>query len=154
MRRSLDLAVDVERRPSNVDVSLRLEARDVGHRVPTGFIDRQLIAVVEAFDSGGQPVDLQEGGRLTVAAGSELTAKAGQMFARLLTDADGNSLAPFWRAGTSVIDTRLSPQEPVDASFRFSADAARVRVRLIYRRSWREPADKQTVVYDRSYACR
>lgn len=152
LRRALDLAVSVERRPSSVDVSLRLEARDVGHRVPTGFIDRQLLLVVEAFDSGGQPVGLHDGSRLPAAAGSELATKAGYLFAKLLTDSDGNSPAPFWRAGVSATDSRLLPQEPVDSSFHFPAEAVRVRVRLIYRRSW-DPADKETVVYDRWLAC-
>jgi len=154
LRRALDVSADIDRRPSSVEVSVRLDARDVGHRLPTGFIDRQLLLVVEALDAEGQAARLLIGRRLPAAAGKELSGKAGRLFAKLLTDADGESPAPFWRAGVSMSDTRLSPEEPLDCDFSFPADAALVRVRLIYRRSWQDPADGETVVYDRSFPCR
>lgn len=141
LRRAVKLSFTGERRSDGVNAVVRIEARDVGHRLPTGFIDRQLLLVIEPLDAEGEACQVFSGPLLPSAAGSALAGKAGRLFAKRLTDADGRSPAPFWRAGVTVTDTRLTPGEPEELSFRFSRDVATVHVRLIYRPFWQEVAE-------------
>ena len=59
LRRSLHLDVHASRNGASVAVDVELLARNVGHRVPTGFIDRHLLLIVTALDrSGSAPAQL------------------------------------------------------------------------------------------------
>ncbi len=49
LRRCLRLEAAAQRTSAGVEVNVALSAGNVGHYVPTGFIDRQLILFVEAF---------------------------------------------------------------------------------------------------------
>ncbi|HEV7221728.1 MAG TPA: carboxypeptidase regulatory-like domain-containing protein [Pirellulales bacterium] len=126
---------------AGIDIQVELLARDVGHCVPTGFIDRHLALAVEAFGAGGQIVDAISGPRLPDAAGRALSGRPGRLFARLLSDAEGRSPVPFWRAGATFDDTRLAPEKPAVNRWTFPAAARKVRVRLWYRRFWPETAE-------------
>ena len=132
LRRCLDLGVEI-----GPETTVRLTARGVGHRVPTGFIDRQLILSVEAEDAKGRAVAL-EGPRLPPVVGAGLAGKVGRLYARRLRDEDGRSPAPFWRALPEPIDTRLLPEVPDVLRFRLPDGAARLRVRVRHRRFWEE----------------
>ena len=132
LRRCLDLRVDF-----GDEVTLRLTARGVGHRVPTGFIDRQLILSVEAQDAQGRVVAL-EGPRLPSVVGAALAGKVGRLYARQLRDEDGRSPAPFWRALPEPNDTRLLPEVPDVLRMRVPVGTARLRVRVLHRRFWEE----------------
>ncbi|HEV3343760.1 MAG TPA: multiheme c-type cytochrome [Pirellulales bacterium] len=160
LRRALAVSCSATRQDGDVATTVRLEIHNVGHRLPTGFIDRQLLLVVEPLDAQGRVCDTMSGTRLPAAAGSRLAGKAGQLFAKLPSDAEGNSPAPFWRAGLSIADSRLTPDEPEEIAFVFSGETATVRVRLIYRRFWqavtdgKEWPDTDTLVYDRSFPLR
>lgn len=151
LRRSLrlDVSKDGQR------VTTRLVAENVGHRVPTGFIDRQLLLVVEAFDAGGKPISLTSGPTLPRAAG-DLAGLPGRVHARWPTDAEGRTPVPFWRAIPEVEDTRLIPHRADERVFTFASPPARVRVRVLHRRFWAEVrdakrwADLDLVVFDRT----
>jgi hypothetical protein len=135
-------------------VAVRLTARGVGHRVPTGFIDRQLLLVVEAQDRLGRPVPLRRGPALPAATGG-LAGRPGWMYARLLRDEAGTSPVPFWRALPEPADTRLVPERTDVRRFVFGPSAVRVRVRVLHRRFWEQTArdkhwpDRDLVVIDR-----
>jgi hypothetical protein len=150
LRRALRL--DVRRRGERVET--RLVADDVGHRVPTGFIDRQVLLVVEAVDERGKPVALRAGPTLPAAAGTGLAGKPGRLYARLLRDESGRGPVPFWRATPDVVDTRLIPGRPDEAAFEFVRAPAVVRARVLHRRFWAEVAaakgwpDRDLVVID------
>jgi hypothetical protein len=133
LRRCLTLAVTPERAAHGVAVTVTVGIDGVGHRVPTGFPDRNLVLAVEAFDAAGHPRAAEAGPALPPAAGVD---GAGRLFAKLLRDFDGRSPAPFWRADPEFADTRLTPGEADESHYRFPADAVRVRVRLLYRRFW------------------
>lgn len=120
-------------------LSVQLQAREVGHRVPTGFIDRHLLLVVEAFDAAQQPVAMIAGPRLPDAAG-DLRGLAGQVFARRWVDPATGAPQPFWRPGGTLSDNRLEPQSTRVETFAFPANAARVRVRLLFRGFWADTA--------------
>lgn len=151
--RAVTVSVDHARNEDAVSLKVGLATRHIGHKLPTGFIDRHLILVIEPFDDQGRPVEALAGRRLPAAAG-DLAGKSGQLFAKLLTDADGNSPAPFWRAGVSLTDTRLLPDKSDSFRFRLPPATAAVRVRLLYRRFWHSVAkskqwpDDEVTIYD------
>ena len=67
----LNLLVETESRSGSdtLHVYVTVSAGHVGHRVPTGFIDRHLILVVEAFDAANKSLKLIAGPKLPQAAG-------------------------------------------------------------------------------------
>ncbi|HJT32603.1 MAG TPA: carboxypeptidase regulatory-like domain-containing protein [Pirellulales bacterium] len=139
LRSAVRLAVRVDRAAQRLAVEVRLMAENVGHRLPTGFIDRHLVLAVEPLTAAGVAVDVVSGPKLPAAAGAELAGRPGRLFAKLLSDAEGRT-APFWRAGLTLDDTRLAPGKPETYRFVLPDDAASIRVRLFYRRFWPEAA--------------
>jgi hypothetical protein len=141
LRRAVSLAVRPQRDRGRVHVVVEVSADGAGHRLPTGYIDRHLLLVVEALTANGQPTPLVDGPVLPSVAGQALAGRPGKLYARLLKDFDGHSPAPFWMADPDAVDTRLTPGQPDRETFTFSAEAARLRVRLLYRRFWQQVAD-------------
>jgi hypothetical protein len=141
LRAAVSLSVIAQRDSDTVRADVEVRADGAGHRLPTGFIDRHLLLVAEAFAADGQPVPLKEGPVLPSVAGRALGGRPGKLYAKLLKDFDGHSPAPFWKADPEAVDTRLTPGEPDHATFIFPDGAARVRLRLLYRRFWQEVAD-------------
>lgn len=154
LRGCLSVKIDSRRDADRVLLSLEILAENVGHRVPTGFIDRHLLLVVEAFDSKGRPLSARKGPTLPPAAGRELTGMAGVVFGRMLKSSDGRAV-PFWQAHEKSADTRLHPGKAEHAQFAFAADCREVRVRVLYRRFWHDVArakgwpENEIVVIDR-----
>jgi hypothetical protein len=154
LRRCLELVASCKLQDGKLQVDVTVRAERVGHRVPTGFIDRHLLLVVQAFDDAGKPLPLTEGSRLPKAAGDRAT-QPGVLYGKLRADDDGSPL-PFWIGGAETRDTRLSPGQPDQRRFMFPANAARVEVRLVYRRFWnhvaqaRGWADNDTLIHQRS----
>lgn len=74
-----------------------VEATDVGHAVPTGFIDRHLLLVLRATDAQGREVSAASGPLLPPVAGESLAGAGGLLFAKLLTGADGAVPSPLWK---------------------------------------------------------
>jgi hypothetical protein len=144
LRRCLRLSVKLHSEEKMVRAEVEVRAEDVGHRVPTGFIDRHLLLVVEAFDAAGKPVPLRAGPRLPAAAGKDLAGVPGWLYARLLKDRDGRGPLPFWLPPAEVADTRLETGRPDRQTFTFAGGVAQVRTRLLYRRFWQEVADRKS----------
>lgn len=155
LRRSLSLKVTTQRSGERITATVTLTARGVGHKVPTGFIERQLLLVVEASDRDGQAVPLLDGPRLPAVAGRDLVDRPGRVYARLLRDEAGSAPVPFWRSLPEPEDTRLSPEVPDVRRFAFAAAAERLRVRVLHRRFWAATseakgwANRDLVVIDR-----
>jgi hypothetical protein len=158
LQRCLQLNVTSHRQATGTDVDIQLIAEGVGHRVPTGFIDRQLILVVEGRTAAGQPISPLDGPTLPLAVGPDLAGKPGRLYARLLKDENGHGPVPFWRAHLEPEDTRLLPEQPDIRRFRFGRELAHLRVRVLHRRFWAEVArsknwpDRDLVVIDRKIA--
>jgi hypothetical protein len=157
LRQCLKVAVSLRLEYDGVHAEVRLRAEGVGHRVPTGFIDRHLLLVIEPVDGMGRPVEALAGPRLPGPAGSELAGRPGVLFAKLLKSPEGTSPAPFWRADTDPKDTRLRPGQAERFQFRFAAATAQVRVRILYRRFWEEVArtkgwpDSDVLVFEQTF---
>jgi hypothetical protein len=138
LRTALKVTSSVRRDSARVRVDIRVLADGVGHRVPTGFLDRHLLLVVDGFDAASRRLMPQSGPRLAAPAGIGLAGHAGRLFGRVRTDFDGRSPAPFWRGGSDPVDTRLVPGVADQSVFSFPAETSRLRVRLLYRRFWQE----------------
>jgi hypothetical protein len=139
LSRCLKVDVQLQRNEEGVTSVVDVRASAVGHKVPTGFVDRNLVLVVEGFDVEGKRVPSMCG-ELLPASTDTLAALPGKVYAKQLKDFDGHRPAPFWRAELLVEDTRLLPEQTDRTTFHFPVDVERVRVRLIYRRFWAETA--------------
>jgi hypothetical protein len=157
LRRCVQASAIVEPAAGGLRVQVRLAAEGAGHRVPTGFVDRQLILVVEGEDADGRPVPALSGPTLPAVAGPQLAGRSGRLYAKLIRDFDGKAPVPFWLAGPGAEDNRLSPDRPDNLNLNYPAGLARVRVRVFYRRFWQEVAaakgwpDTDLVVLDRTF---
>src|SRR5262249_35704800 len=148
-KRCLKVEATPERDAAGVRVSVEVIAKDVGHRVPTGFVDRNIVLLIEALDTGGKLVAHRDGRTIP------RTTSAGRLYAKQLKDFDGKSPAPFWRADPDLIDTRLKPGEPDRVTWSFPPSATKIRVKLLHRRFWPEVAqtkgwaDIETAIIER-----
>jgi hypothetical protein len=153
LRRGLLLEADARRTDRGVELAVSLTAHHVGHRVPTGFIDRQIILFVDAH-AGASALPVYHGPLLPEALGPDEAGRPGKMYARFLTDGTMAAPQPFWKGDPATLtDTRLRPDETDRSVFLFPAATERIRVRLVYRRFWKAmaaakgwPADEQVIV--------
>jgi hypothetical protein len=157
LRRCLRVSAEVGRENGKVWAKVHVAAEGAGHRVPTGFVDRHLLLVVEGLGAEETVVALDAGPRLPAVAGRELAGRPGRLFAKLLKDFDGHSPAPFWKADPEPTDTRLTPGESDVSRYTFSSAVERLRVRLVYRRFWEEVArrkkwpDQDLIVFEKTF---
>jgi hypothetical protein len=159
LRACLHLDVRTAREKDQVSVKVTLEARDVGHRVPTGFVDRNLVLTLAARDAEGKAVPPRSGPKLSGLAGGQLAGQPGRLYAKQLRGFDGRQPAPFWRSDNTTDDSRLKPGEPDRSVFSFATETSFVTVRVVYRRFWPEVAaekgwpDHEIVVAERVVSC-
>jgi hypothetical protein len=157
LRSCLKLAVRLDHACGDAKVTVRLSADEVGHQVPTGFVDRNIVLALEAFDQDGKPLVPTTGQRLLPQiAGKGFAGLAGRLYAKRLKDFDGHEPVPFWRADPQFSDERLVPSKPDEFAVRYAGQVRNVRVRLVHRRFWPEVAtiknwpDDSLVVWDRT----
>jgi nitrate/TMAO reductase-like tetraheme cytochrome c subunit len=140
LKRCLTVKTRVVPSSDSVTIECTVTADRVGHNVPTGFIDRHLILVLDARDADGTDLVPLSGKRLPDLAGSPLQGRAGKLYAKQTRGLDGTSPVPFWRAQPDVIDTRLKPGQPDKTKYTFPSTINSLSVRLIYRRFWQAVA--------------
>lgn len=141
LRRAVKASVRFERQSDKVRARVQLRAEGVGHRLPTGFVDRHLVLIVEGRDSENRTVPVQAGPKLPALAGGELAGRPGRLYARILRDFEGRSPVPFWLASPDPpLDTRLIPGRAVEDCFDFPAMLTGLHLRVLYRRFWPEVA--------------
>jgi hypothetical protein len=140
LRKCLQLQVEVNREKDHVKVATLLRANDVGHRVPTGFIDRHLVLVVQALDTARKPIPAKVGPRLDAAAGADFAGEAGWLYAKRVNSPE-RTPAPFWVPSDSITDTRLDPNQTDRRTFIFPGAARDFHVRVMYRLFWPEIAE-------------
>ncbi len=143
LRRCLTVSVNLAEDRNAVRADVEVLADNVGHRVPTGFIDRNLVLVVDALSAADELLPLLSGPRLPPTVGRGYAGRPGWLYAKLLKSADGQHPIPFWLAHQDPEDTRLFPGRPDTHVFQFPRQTSRLRVRLLYRRFWQEVADNK-----------
>ncbi len=140
LKKSLQMKVQPKIVAKGRQVEVEIVAQAVGHRVPTGFVDRHLVLVVTATDAKGARVELLDGPRLPASAG-KWKGSPGTLYAKQLSGEGKRTPTPFWLPIEQAVDTRLSPEQPDQRTLVFAAGAERVTVQLWYRRFWQEVAD-------------
>ena len=138
LRLSLRMDVSRETVEGAVRIHAHLTATGVGHRVPTGFIDRHLVLLVEAQDALGKKISSVRGPLLPVHAGQEWHGHPGFLFAKVLQVKGVEGPLPFWTVGPTVKDTRLEPGKPQALEWEFPQGTKQVKLKLIYRKFWKE----------------
>lgn len=136
LRRCLRVRLRFTASADAVQAEVEVSAEGVGHRVPTGFSDRNLVLVVEPQGADGSRLPAREGPTLPALAGSEVAGLPGVLIAKQLAGFEGEQPAPFWRARPEAVDTRLRPGEVSRSRFTLPGGTATVRLRLLYRRFW------------------
>jgi len=137
LRRAVKASVHFQQQPDRVRAWVQVWAEGVGHRLPTGFVDRHLVLVVEGRTFDGRTVPLRAGSKLPALAGQELAGKPGRLYARVLRDFDGRSPVPFWLASPDPpLDTRLVPGKVEQELFDFPKTLSSLSLRVLYRRFW------------------
>ncbi|MFO0864910.1 MAG: multiheme c-type cytochrome [Gemmataceae bacterium] len=155
LRNCVKLEVEVKRTKDAAELNVELRAENVGHRVPTGFVDRHLVLVIEAKKPDGSLASVVVGELLPSRAGSKLAGKAGAIFGKQHLS-DRKQPLPFWVLEGDYHDIRLVPGEPWKQSFRFDPAATEFQVRVLYRRFWpliaqeRGFAENEFVIHERS----
>ena len=151
LRRCLALKTTLRRDGPALHVTCTVTATNVGHRVPTGFIDRNLSLVVEPMTTQGHRLAPTSGPTLPAATGvgnpgeQNFAGLPGRFYAKLIADSEGQVPIPFWRFAQDVADTRLHPEQPDTTTWVFPAEqVVNVRVRLIYRRFFKLTADQKS----------
>lgn len=122
-----------------IRVQVKVTNDKTGHNVPTDAVIRQMILVVQAFDGNGNALPLKQGPVNPDWAGN-FAKTAGKTFSKVLEDkATGEfPTAAFWRPTNIMEDTRLAPMATDSTQYAFESPdghAAKVRVRLVYRRA-------------------
>ncbi|MDA0658252.1 MAG: multiheme c-type cytochrome [Planctomycetota bacterium] len=140
LRKTLEMTVSSQREQNAWRVDVSLLPRNVGHRLPTGYIDRQIVLDLLAYDEKGAVAPLIGGTKLSDVVGPPLSGRAGHLFARVLTDDENSSPAPFWRHTVMEVDQSLLPEQKWQATYRFPLTADHVQVTLSYRRFWKSVA--------------
>jgi hypothetical protein len=142
LRRCLKVDVRLSPRDQGWRADVTVQADGAGHRVPTGFVDRNLLVVLQAFAADGK--ELLPGADsplLPPSAGKSVAGLAGRVYAKQISDVDGNKPVPFWNAQAEATDSRLMPGVADRSSYLFPRNLARLRVRLVYRRFWEQTAE-------------
>jgi hypothetical protein len=141
LRQCLSVTVWASPRDREVRTEVTVRVDGVGHHVPTGFIDRHLIVVVEAFGLHNEPIRPKAGSPLLpTLAGTRLQGLAGRLYAKQTVDFDGLQPIPFWRARPEMVDTRLVPDRTDRGLYTFPGQIGRLRFQVLYRRFWEEVA--------------
>ena len=154
LQRAVQLTANVIAGDRTVTLQLEIALLNTGHRLPTGFIDRNLILVVEPAE--GSPSQLIDGEVLPSIVGPSLRGKPGYLFAKRTFDRQGNGPVPFWADEVRVVDTRLAPGRAWRGQFTFTGRPP-LRVRLVYRRFWeqvmlqKQLPNGEVTVWDRTY---
>ena len=142
LRGCVKLEAASNRTKEGVDVNVELRAENVGHRVPTGFVDRHLVLAIDAANSDGSPARVVAGDVLPSRAGKGFAGNAGYLFGKQHLS-DAKDPLPFWVLEGEYHDTRLTPGVTWKQSFRFDGEVSEIRVRVLYRRLWPAVAESR-----------
>lgn len=157
LRAALRLTATLRSDGTATRAEIQLLTDAVGHRLPTGFIDRNLVLVVRGEDQRGHEVPALSGPRLPDLAGPGVSGQIGKLYARVCRDQAGRTPSPFWRAEPATDDTRLIPGRADRFTATFPQETSSLRVQVLYRRFWPAVAadkawpDNEQKVIDASY---
>ncbi|RPJ36820.1 MAG: hypothetical protein EHM21_18725 [Chloroflexi bacterium] len=147
LQNSVTMKSQARRTGSKLDVVVSITNDQTGHHIPTDAPIRQMILVVQAFDSAGKPLALRQGPLLPDYSGS-YAGWPGKSFAKVLKDEWTGEMptAAYWRPVSIVEDTRLAAMATDTTRYSFdlpAGEVAKVQVRLVFRRAFAELAKQK-----------
>lgn len=146
VRNAARIDITARKEDGRINVAVRVQSVDVGHKFPTDSPLRHLILVVEAKDRNDTPLAQVGGPMIPLWGGSgnadeDYAGRPGEIYANILQDKD-TSLSPtiaYWNPTLPAwegSDSRLRPGEPTQSEYSFSVPLngeATITARLIYR---------------------
>ncbi len=143
LKTALSMELEGKISGNRLTVTVYITNTNGGHWVPTGETMRSVMLVLKADDSNGKPLEMVKGNRLPAWAGKgkveagNYAGLPGAVFARVLSDDNGNLNVPFWRATAIASDTRVRPKTTVTLEYVFALDdpddEPTAEARLVYR---------------------
>ena len=152
---AVDLKVDGVREGDQIRVEVVIINDNTGHKVPTDNPLRNMLLLVEVVGDNGESWPLVKGPRIPDWGGEGGTVEEGYYaglpgkgFALILKELWTNvsPTGAYWNPVEVVEDTRLDPYETDRSRYVFQVQgegAARVRVRLLFRRAFKELMDQK-----------
>jgi hypothetical protein len=154
MRNAVSLDVEVSLDQGNIVVTVAVINDNTGHHIPTDSPLRQLILIVQTFDEEGNSLTQLDGPTVPEWGGvgdpgeGYYAGLPGTGYAKILAElwTEVSPTGAYWNQTRVSSDTRIPAMETSSTSYIFAAaveGAARVEVRLIYRRAFIELADQK-----------
>ncbi len=162
LENAVELTVQTQVTGSRLDVHVEVFNAHTGHHVPTGVTIRNMILLVEAWPAGGDPL----ADALTLLSGPTVHALGGvgdpaqgyyaglpgRFYAKVNHDASGQGPTFFTDAVGILFDNRIPALDTDVSDYSFllppGSGDVQVRVRLIYRRSFRFLVDAKQWTQD------
>ncbi|MCX7668688.1 MAG: hypothetical protein N2439_01260, partial [Anaerolineae bacterium] len=147
LQNSVTMTATARHAENRLQVEVSITNDKTGHHIPTDVPIRSMMLIVEAVDAGGKPLPLVQGPVNPTWAGDD-AGKPGKTFAKVLRDewTGETPTAAYWRPITVVEDSRLPALATDTTRYVFdlpAGQAARVRVRLIFRRAFQALAQQK-----------
>ena len=142
LQNTVELMLDPVRIGDAVQVRVTATNTGAGHHAPTDSPLRQMLLVVTATNSQGEPLALTDGPVLPDWAG-DLEGQPGVYFAHILREVwtEIQPTGSYWNPTRTVEDTRLPALSSHTSAYTFTAiqrDPVTIEVRLIFRRAFYE----------------
>ena len=109
LRETVSMTLSAHQTLGRLEVEVAITNNGAGHHVPTDFVGRHMILVVEARGTGGLPLP-QESGPTVPAWGGSQSGLPGKAFAKLLGDIRTGEwpVVSYWRPTTIISDNRIA----------------------------------------------
>lgn len=149
LRNSLTMSATAKKRNGRIEVAVTLLNDKTGHHIPTDSPLRQLILTVEARDSRGRALKLQDGPTLPEWCGNikgrkqHYAGRPGKAYAKLLKEkwTDVFPTGAYWNHTELVSDNRLAALASDTSTYAFEPPQSgkiKINVTLLYRRAFIE----------------
>ncbi len=153
LKKAATLKLDAHAEGDRLVVEAAVTNSGAGHPIPDGATLRNIILLVEARDSAGQPLQAigEATPRLPPLAGKgtdprDYAGHPGKMFARPFAAKNGMAPVGGFAADHVLFDTRIPPRQTDRSRYVFAlpkGQGATVTARLIYRWTYKPMADRK-----------
>ena len=154
LQNAVTMTASGTREGDQVTVEVNIVNDKTGHHVPTDSPLRHMILLVEASDSQGQPLSLQNGqiipdwGGIGDPSKGYYGGKPGKAFAKVLMElwTEVSPTGAYWNHTRVISDNRIAAFASDKSTFTFSAPAggdASIKVTLLFRRAFKALMDQK-----------
>lgn len=154
LRNAVTMTVSGKKNADQVTVEVDIVNDKTGHHVPTDSPLRHMILLVEASDSQGQPLSLQNGpsvpdwGGIGDPAKGYYGGKPGKAYAKVLMElwTEVSPTGAYWNHTRVISDNRIAALASDKSTFTFTAPAegaSSVKAKLLFRRAFKTLMDQK-----------